>query len=82
MPFSRRFYPKRLTIMCAYILHIGCVSIWENKVKHFFCQGQPYWRVSLSHTNILVLFVSIVDFLWSSGSFRYGKFAPQVWNID
>ena len=23
MPFSRRFYPKRLTVMCAYILHMG-----------------------------------------------------------
>ena len=23
MPFSRRFYPKRLTIMCAYILCMG-----------------------------------------------------------
>jgi hypothetical protein len=22
MPFSRRFYPKRLTVMCAYILHL------------------------------------------------------------
>jgi hypothetical protein len=23
MPFSRRFYPKRLTVMCAYILRMG-----------------------------------------------------------
>jgi hypothetical protein len=31
MPFSRRFYPKRLTVMCAYILRMVRISVMAGQ---------------------------------------------------
>jgi hypothetical protein len=34
MPFSRRFYPKRLTVMCAYILNTSIIDSNVLRKEH------------------------------------------------
>ena len=72
MPFSRRFYPKRLTVMCAYILRMGDVDLGEGEMGEagrvavggagqLTRVGVARWKAWLAVEKCLLKFSIIVD---------------------
>ena len=75
MPFSRRFYPKRLTVMCAYILRMGGPG---NRTHYPGVTSAMLYQLSYRRTTFSCA-NSVSSAVWVSGLRRSRRWRSRMW---